>query len=70
METNTTTEPRASLFTPEQEAELRRIKSYLPFRIVWGAVSESGEFAYGADHTRHRLNTYRRKPGWIVATIG
>lgn len=63
-------EPRASLFTREQEAELRLIKSYFPFRVVWGAVSNNGEFITGADYTRRRLNSYVRKAGWIAATIG
>lgn len=61
---------RASLFTVEQEAELTRLKAYFPFRIVWGAISENGEFVSGASHTRRQLNSYVRKPGWIAATVG
>lgn len=64
-----TIEPRASIFTVEQEAELARLKSYFPFRIVWGAVSDSGEFVSGASTTRRHLNAYLRKTGWIVAVV-
>lgn len=68
---NTTTEFRASIFTPEQETELRRLKSYFPFRIVWGAVNVNTEphtFECGASHTRRELNK-RMRSGWLVATI-
>lgn len=61
---------KASIFSAEQEAELLRLKQYFPFRIVWGAVSNNGEFVSGADLTRRRLNQYLRKQGWIVATVG
>lgn len=66
----TTNEPKASIFTAEQEAELRRLKAYFPYRIVWGAISDSGKFVMGASHTRQTLNSYLRKPNWIVATLG
>lgn len=70
MKTETNAEARASIFTADQETALRQLKAWKPFAIVWGAVSENGEFVTGADYTRHRLNSYLRKPGWIVATIG
>jgi len=65
-------EPRASIFTVEQEQQLRDLKAYVPFRIVWGAVNVQTEphtFEAHADFTRHKLNSYLRK-GWLVATIG
>ncbi len=63
-------EPRASIFTVEQEQELQRLKSMLPFRIVWGAINpQNDEFVTGADYDRRRLMAKLRK-GWLVATIG
>lgn len=74
MQTNSqnqpSSEPRASLFTVEQENELRRLKAYFPFRIVWGVVDENGNFTCGASTTRRELNRLLRKPGSIGATIG
>lgn len=61
---------RASIFTVEQEAELRRMKSYFPYRIVWGAVDESGNFECGANSDRREMNKRLRTAGTIVATIG
>ena len=63
-------EPRASIFTAEQEAELKKIKQYLPYRIVWGAINPQDQsFHTGADFDRRRINDRLRK-GWLVATIG
>jgi len=55
-----TQEPRASIFTPHQEQELLRLKSYRPYRIVWGAIDRDGNFEVHADTTRHKLNRYLR----------
>lgn len=65
-------EPRASIFTQEQEAELRRMKAYFPWRIVWGGIDgRSHEFSTHADTTRRHLNAFlRANPGNIAATIG
>ena len=60
---------KASIFTEEQESDLRRLKAYVPYRIVWGAVGPNGEFMSGADYDRRKLNRYIRQ-GWLVATIG
>lgn len=60
---------KASIFTEAQETELRRVKQYFPYRIVWGAIGPNGEFESGANTTRRELNKYLRK-GWLVATIG
>jgi hypothetical protein len=63
--------PRTSIFTVEQENELKRLKSYFPFRIVWGAVNaHTGEFVSGANCTRRQAMNYARKPEWLVATVG
>jgi hypothetical protein len=50
--------------TPEQTAELQRLKSYFPFRIVWGAVLGE-QFVCGANVTMRQANDYARK-GWAV----
>lgn len=64
-------EPRASIFTVAQEAELRRLKAYFPYRIVWGSINPQDEsFEAHADLNRHRINACCRKVGWLVATIG
>lgn len=67
--TTTKLEIRASIFTEEQESQLRMTKRMMPFRIVWGAVNQNGEFEAHADFDRRRLNSYLRK-GWLVATVG
>ena len=59
---------KASIFTLEQETELRHMKQYFPYRIVWGAVNTNGEFVSGANTTRRQLNQYLRQ-GWLVATL-
>lgn len=63
-------EPRASIFTIEQTTELKRLKAYFPFRIVWGAVSVNGEFVCAASTSRRELNKYVRNPEWVCATLG
>lgn len=63
-------EVRASIFTAEQEAELRRLKQHFPFRIVWGCVNvNTQEVTYHADYDRRGINRELRK-GNLVATIG
>lgn len=73
MNTHTPTtdqaEPRASIFTVEQERGLRQLKAHFPYRIVWGAVDQNGNFEMHTSHTRHKLNKYLRD-GWLVATCG
>lgn len=62
-------EPRASLFTAEQETELKRLKAMLPFRIVWGCVNaQTNEVTYHADYDRRGLCRELRK-GNLVATF-
>ena len=64
------TEPRASIFTVAQVEELKRLKAYFPYRIVWGAVSVNNEFVCMASSDRRELNKYLRKQDWLVATLG
>lgn len=50
----------------EQIATLRRLKSFYPYRIVYGAVDpRSGEFESSAVKTMHRPNKLMRD-GWRV----
>ncbi len=61
---------KADIFTAEQTEQLRKLKSYFPFRIVWGGINpQNQEFEAHADHTRAKLSNKVRK-GWLVATIG
>jgi len=63
-------EPRASIFTTEQEAELRNLKAHFPFRIVWGTINPQDQsFEAWASTDRRELNKRLRK-GHLVATIG
>lgn len=62
--------PRASIFTVEQERELKRLKLYFPYRIVWGEiVPDTQQFTAYASYTRRQLMASLRK-GNLVATIG
>jgi hypothetical protein len=66
---NVSPEIRASIFTKEQEAELRNLKAYFPYRIVWGCVNvQTQEVTFHADYDRRGLNRELRK-GNLVATI-
>ena len=60
---------KASIFTAEQEQSLRQLKTYFPYRIVWGAVNSNGEFEQHADYDRRKLYRYLRNREWLVATI-
>lgn len=67
----TDTEARGSIFTADQESQLRQLKRTLPYRIVWGAVNvqkEPHEFETHADYDRRKLMRYLRT-GWLVATV-
>lgn len=64
-----TAEARASIFTVEQEAELRRLKAYFPYRIVWGEIiPATQQFTARASHTRRALMASLRA-GNLVATL-
>jgi hypothetical protein len=67
---NAKQETRASIFTMEQEMQLRQLKAMFPFRIVWGCIDENGNFESHASYDRRALMARVRKPGWLVATIG
>lgn len=47
--------------TPEQVKELERLKSYFPYRIVFGAVSPEGVFEAYCKTTMHTANNLVRK---------
>lgn len=52
--------------TPEQHAELSRLKSHFPFRIVYGAINPAtNEWQCGAVTTKRAPNDLARK-GWQV----
>ncbi len=55
-------------FTDAQLAEMQRLKSYFPYRIIYGAFSPDGEFEAGAQKDRRRINKLLRE-GWQVATL-
>lgn len=44
----------------EQLAELQRLKSYFPFRIVFGVLKADGTFEAHARATRHTANKLAR----------
>lgn len=58
--------------TPEQEQELRRVKAYFPFRIVWGTFEEdeggNRKFGVYADLTKRRMNKYLREGQRVFTT--
>lgn len=58
----------ATELTPEQTAEMQRIKSYFPYRIVYGAVKD-GEWQCGAVTTKREPNRLARE-GWTVFLLG
>lgn len=53
----------------KMQAEMKRLKGYFPFRIVWGAVNpQTLEYETGASPTKRQVNAYVRK-GWNGYTI-
>lgn len=58
-----------SVFTEEQGNELRRLKQYFPYRIVWGEIiPDTQKFTAYASHDRRRLNKSLRS-GNLVAVL-
>lgn len=45
----------------KQSEELKRLKGYFPFRIVFGAISPEGNFDAYAKLTMHTANSLARK---------
>jgi len=44
------------------ETELKRLKSYFPYRIIWGAIHpDTLEFITSASSTKRQANDYIRK---------
>ena len=55
--------------TPAQVSELRRLKAYFPFRIVFGVINkDTGEFEAWAKPTMHAANRLARE-GHYVFTL-
>lgn len=52
----------------EQEKQLRRLKQYFPYRIVYAVVMPNGEFKTYADVTKRKMNSFLRK-GYQVYTL-
>ena len=48
--------------------DMRRLKAYFPYRIVYGAISPTGETVAAAVATMHKPNALARK-GWAVWRI-
>lgn len=55
-------------FNDAQIAELRRLKEYFPYRVVFGALSPSGEFEANAQTTKRRALKLARE-GWHVEIL-
>jgi hypothetical protein len=47
--------------TPEQEAQLRRLKACRPFMMAFGAIMANGEFIMWSAGTKHRCNVLARQ---------
>lgn len=54
--------------SPEQIAEVRRLKAYFPFRLCYGALSPTGEFEANAVATMARPRNLVRK-GYHVEVL-
>lgn len=48
--------------------DMQRLKAYFPYRIVYGAISPTGETVASAVATMHKPNALARK-GWAVWRI-
>lgn len=48
----------------ETQADLKRLKMYFPYRIVFASYLD-GKFETFADHTKRRMNCILRKGGLI-----
>lgn len=55
--------------TDVQVAELRRLKQYFPYRIIFGTLGPNGEFEAFADTTKRRMNA-KLRAGYAVFTLG
>ena len=53
----------------KMQTEMKRLKAYFPFRIVWGAINQvTQEFVVGANCTKRQVNDMIRK-GWAGYVI-
>jgi hypothetical protein len=51
----------------KMQADMRRLRGYFPFRIVWGAL-KGDRYETGANVTMRQANDMARK-GWQVFTF-
>ena len=50
------------MLTESQISELKRLKAYYPYRIVFGVIDkQSGEFTTWCKTTKHAMNAQARK---------
>jgi hypothetical protein len=56
------------MLTPQQTAELQRLKAYFPFRVVFGVIRKDGTFESYAKTTMHTANKLARE-GHTVMVI-
>ena len=50
------------MLTEAQTNELKRLKAYFPYRVVFGVIDkQSGEFSAWAKTTKHAMNSQARK---------
>jgi hypothetical protein len=60
---------KKTLIETLMESNMKRLKTYFPFRKVWGAISPDGrEQVTGANATMKQANSYARK-GWTVYVL-
>lgn len=56
-----TTETETITLTDAQNAEMRRLKQYFPYRIVWGMFDKlTGEFSCSASYDKRAMNREAR----------
>ena len=55
---------QAAAMNPEQLAELKRLKAYFPYRIIYGAIK--GEEFQASAVTSKRIPNQLAREGWAV----
>lgn len=53
----------------EQIDRMNYIKSYYPYRIVFGVIMPNGDFDVYAEYTKRKLNKFLRNPECKVFTF-
>jgi hypothetical protein len=54
--------------TTDQENQLKRLKQYFPYRIIFGVIYPTGEFETYAEHDKRKMNKFV-KLGYTVFKI-